>query len=1013
MRGFGARTARLPGRGAAAALRAARRQGMQQALRVVSPDKNESFLHPMAAEFLEAMTQRLEEDPGAKGEVDASIAPVLEAARTDLDLDSPLVSHAVPRPDSDSGRVATPEEIRGAVQVAQMIRAYAVRGHLLCNLDPLGLRTIEDIPGELEPEYFGFSEADMDRQYYVRIADQIGGVFAQTTTLPLREVISRLRETYCGKIGWEFMHISDPEKTRWLRERIEFPRSEEVSPSAERRKQIHEDLAQGVLFERFLHTKYTTHKRFGLDGGESLIPGMRAVLDKAAAMGVKNICIGMPHRGRLSVLANVCGKSLTQILHEFEGHVPDDKVGSGDVKYHLGVSIDRQTRAGVPIHVSLVANPSHLETVDPVVAGKARAKQRYAGDLTGQATIPIQLHGDAAFSGQGVCYETMGLGDLYRYSCSGTIHIVVNNQIGFTTDPQQHRSSPYCTDIAKQGHPVFHVNGDDPESVVRVMEIAVEYRQKFRDDVVIDLVCYRRFGHNETDEPMFTQPVMYKTIKKHPVVLGLYEDKLKADKVLGDAEVKNVHKRINAEFRAAFAEAKDYVPQAHDWLDSHWDDYKTPGELASLKQTGVDLSILKGVGKKLCTYPEDFNLHPTLRKIVQRKQESIESGEGIEWGTAEQLAFATLLLEGNHVRLSGQDVERGTFSQRHLVAHDQVTGAKHCPLGQLHKSASHFEVCNSSLSEYGVLGFETGYAMENPASLVLWEAQFGDFANGAQVIYDQYLSSSEAKWSRSCGLVTLLPHGYDGMGPEHSSCRLERWLIMSDEDEYGPKVEHAIELKELGAEVNREIAIDNERQVRNTNWQVCYPSTPAQYFHLLRRQVHREFRKPLVVAVSKAFLRAPNVSTLDELTPSYGGFKHVIDDNWPDLVVPRMLVKRVAFCSGQIYHHAAAERAKRGCNDIALVRIEQLAPFPFREVAQILDAYTSAEFVWLQEEPRNMGAWSHFNPRFRNIMKAMTGGELPKKPRYIGRAPAASPATGFKKVHDAEHSAIMDELFNY
>ena len=837
-----------------------------QSTRIVEPRKAETVLSPGSLAYLEEMSQRIQQGE----EVNVTVRQVVESVEGALSLDEPIISREFARPTKDSNRSATPQEIRDAIKVAQMIRAFSVRGHFMCDLDPLGLLKggidrSGEVPGELTPDYFGFTESDMDKEFLVQMHEDIGGIFSKGGSMTLSKLLEKLKDIYCGRIGWEFMHIPDRECTKWLRERLELPEATDLNPSIEDKKSILKDLAVGELFEQFLHVKYPT-KRFGLDGGDALIPGMMAMIERCADDGVSDVVIGMSHRGRLNVLANVCGKPLTQILHEFEDVLPENSFGSGDVKYHLGTVQDRVTKSGKPIRVSLVANPSHLEAVNPVVAGKTRAKQRYAQDHDGSRSVPILLHGDAAFSGQGVCYETSGLANLYRYTCGGTIHIVVNNQIGFTTNPQENRSSPYCTDIGKQGHPVFHVNGDDPESVVRVCKMAVDYRQKFKSDVIIDLVCYRRNGHNEKDEPMFTQPMMYQAIKDHPSVLTLYEKKLIEEGSLTKKDTQAVRKEVDKHLKEQYKSAKSYIPDKNDWLESKWEFYRSNSQLASLRSTGVSVAQLQDIGKKLYEYPEGFVPHPKLKGILKRSQGHLATGESIEWGTAEALALGTLLLEGNHVRLSGQDVERGTFSHRHAVIHDYNTADTYCPLGNLHSSQAHFEVCNSSLSEYGVLGFEVGYSMENPASLVLWEAQFGDFANGAQVIFDQFLSSGEEKWVRQCGLVVLLPHGYDGQGPEHSSSRIERYLIASDEDETGPK----------GGATN------SEEQILRSNWQVCsmilfsqhavnsatprglstttqhstyhqqqvcYPSTPANYFHMLRRQLHREFRKPLIVAV--------------------------------------------------------------------------------------------------------------------------------------------------------------------
>eukprot|EP00754_Rhynchopus_humris_P016385 Rhum_TRINITY_DN14511_c4_g2::Rhum_TRINITY_DN14511_c4_g2_i1::g.93740::m.93740/K00164/OGDH, sucA; 2-oxoglutarate dehydrogenase E1 component len=958
--------------------------------------KHDSLFNCANADFLDAEFDKWVEDPAS---VESSMSEFFEKA-TASGFEVPLQEETLrPLSEGSSSGGGPPRSILHAMRVGWMLRLWAVRGHRLADLDPLcmvekeerrpGSAKVSDKP-MFHPSDFGFTEADLDQTFHLAVSDKVGGFLAlDQPPTTLRDLYAKLQVVYGNKIGWEYMHISDSERLLWLRKRIETPDVKRLTIS---HGDVLHHLAKAELFEKFLQIKFANVKRFGLDGSEVLIPGMIEMLEKSSDLGVESVVMGMAHRGRLNVLANVCGKKFGAIFGEFQGGNQDElEFGSGDVKYHLGTVQDRVLRNGKPVRVSLVANPSHLEAVNPVVAGKVRAKQRYAKDHDGSKSIPILLHGDAAFSGQGICYETMGLSHLYRYQCGGTIHIVVNNQIGFTTNPQENRSSPYCTDIGKQGTPVFHVNGDDVESVVRVCKLAIEYRQRWKSDVIIDLICYRRNGHNEKDEPMFTQPTMYQAIKNHPSVLTVYEQKLIKEGAITKAEAQAVRKEADATLKEEYKHAKSYQPKKEDWMESKWEHYKSSSQLASLRRTGVAPEQLTEIGKKLYQLPENFTPHPKLKSILKRGEANLLSGKNIEWGQAEALAFATLLLEGNHVRLSGQDVERGTFSHRHSVIHDYNNNNKYCPLGHLHPSQAHFEVCNSSLSEYGVTGFEIGYSMENPASLVLWEAQFGDFANGAQVMWDQFLSCGEEKWVRQCGMVVLLPHGYDGQGPEHSSARLERFLIASDEDETGPK----------------RGATNSEEQILNSNWQVVYPSTPAQYFHVLRRQLHRSFRKPLVVFVSKAYLRAPNVSPLEDFSPE-SNFQLVIDDEAEDLISPPILVKRVALCSGQMYFRAQEERKARGRWDVALVRVEQLAPFPFQQVKDTLERYSNADIVWLQEEPKNMGAWSHVRPRAKTVLGEL---QFSQKIRYIGRNPSASPATGLASIHAKEHQQIMDQLF--
>ncbi len=907
--------------------------------------------------------KRADWPPPATGFGDEEAGPVLAERGGD--------SH-VAAIDSVQLRSVTLDSIRAIM----LIRAYRIRGHLIANLDPLGIDPGRHHP-ELDPGTYGFGERDWDRPIYL---DRVLGM----ETATLREIMEVLRRTYCSTIGVEFMHISDPDEKRWVQERIEG-REKEISFTVEGKRAILNKLLAAEGFEYFLNKRFTGTKRFGLDGGEALIPAMEGIIKRAGALNCKEIVLGMSHRGRLNVLANVMGKPYVAIFSEFQGGSanPDDVQGSGDVKYHLGTSSDREFD-GNQVHLSLAANPSHLEIVDPVVLGKARAKQWQRGDIDRVEVMPVLLHGDAAFAGQGVVAECFGLSGLRGYRTGGTIHIIVNNQIGFTTSPHYSRSSPYPSDMAKMvAAPIFHVNGDDPEAVCHVAKIAVEYRQKFRKDVVIDLFCYRRYGHNETDEPMFTQPKMYSAITAHPSVGKVYAKRLADEGVISAAESEAMEQAFYARLDSDLESAKTYRPNKADWLEGRWSGLQVARGDVRRGETDVPMRTLKDIGKVLTTVPEGFNVHRTLRRILDAKTRMFEQGEGLDWATAEALAFGSLLLEGSHVRLSGQDSGRGTFSQRHAVWMDQKTEERYLPLQHLGKDANAFEVHDSMLSEAAVLGFEYGYSMAEPNALVLWEAQFGDFANGAQVVVDQFVSSGESKWLRMSGLVLLLPHGYEGQGPEHSSARLERYLQLCAED----------------------------------NMQVAYCTTPANYFHILRRQLHRKFRKPLVMMTPKSLLRHPRaVSSLAEFGPDTS-FHRLLDDDY-DLngVFPKATtdfrlaaddkIRRVVACSGKVYYDLLAEREKMGQDKVYLVRVEQLYPFPAKSLVKVMQRFPKADVVWCQEEPRNMGAWFFVEPWIEWVM-GKTG--RPMRARYVGRAAAASPATGMLKKHVEEQARLVGD----
>jgi 2-oxoglutarate dehydrogenase E1 component len=895
------------------------------------------------------------------------------------ELVSALIPGMEPPPSAKPAKkpmaAASEAEVRRAtldsIRALMMIRAFRVRGHLQANLDPLGL----EVPGyhpELDPATYGFKD-DLDRPIFI---DNVLGLESAT----VREIVEILRRTYCSTIGVEFMHINEPGEKAWLQARIEG-REKEVHFTEMGKRAILQKLIEAEGFEKFLNVKYTGTKRFGLDGGESLIPGMEQILKRGGQLGLKEVVVGMPHRGRLNVLANVMLKPFRAIFNEFQGgsNKPEDVGGSGDVKYHLGSSADRDFDGNV-VHLSLTANPSHLEAVDPVVLGKARAKEAHRHAQGKQEVMPLLLHGDAAFAGQGLVAECFGLSGLKGYRTGGTIHIIVNNQIGFTTSPRFSRSSPYPSDTAKMVQaPIFHVNGDDPEAVVHVFKIATEFRQEFQKDVVIDMFCYRRFGHNEGDEPAFTQPIMYRKIHEHPTVATIYGQRLTDEGVVKKGEpdemVANFHAVLEQEFEAG----ENYRPNKADWLEGRWSGFKVAKGQARRGDTGVEPERLKEIGKILTTVPEGFNIHRTLARILKTKEKMFETGQGFDWATAEALAFGSLIEEGFGVRLSGQDSTRGTFSQRHSAFIDQETEERYIPLAQI-GSESGFEVIDSMLSEAAVLGFEYGYTMAEPNALVLWEAQFGDFANGAQVIIDQFIFSGESKWLRMSGLVMLLPHGYEGMGPEHSSARLERYLQLCAED----------------------------------NVQVANCTTPANYFHILRRQLHRTFRKPLILMTPKSLLRHKlAVSRLDEMAPGTSFHRVLWDDAeiLPDQSIklkPDEQISRVILCTGKVYYDLYEKRNELKLDDVYIMRLEQLYPFPAQALEKEIKRFSNARIIWCQEEPRNMGAWDFVDPRIERLLGLLDNMKA-KRPVFVGRRSSASTATGLAKVHAAEQQALVAE----
>jgi len=854
---------------------------------------------------------------------------------------------------------------RDSLRALMLIRTYRVRGHLEAQLDPLGLQVPKPHP-ELDPKSYGFTEADWDRPIFI---DFVLGRESAT----LREIVGILRETYCGPIGVEFMHIQDPDQKSWIQRHIEGA-PWRAAFTNDRRVQILRELTEAEGFETFCQKKYVGTKRFGLEGGESMIPALHTIIATSAAHGVNEMVIGMPHRGRLNTLVNVVKKPFTAVFSEFSGASsnPEDVQGSGDVKYHLGTSADLDID-GRAVHVSLQPNPSHLEAVDPVVVGKVRARQDMAGDTRKRRSVMcIMIHGDAAFAGQGLVYETLAMSQLIGYRTGGTVHVVVNNQIGFTTLPAHAYSGLYCTDVAKSVQaPILHVNGDDAEAVVFCADLAAQFRHEFGVDIVLDIVCYRRHGHNEADEPAFTQPLMYKAIRAHKTTRTLYAERLVRQGVIAAEAAQAMADQFTATLDAAQAAAQSFKPNKADWLEGHWSGLKQGDEQEEWidEATAVSAATLREVGLALTHVPEDFDLNPKIARQLDAKREMIESGEGFDWSTGEALAFGTLLLEGHRVRLSGEDCQRGTFSQRHAVLIDQTSQNEYVPLNNIRQDQAKIEIYNSLLSEAGVLGFEYGYSVADPYTLVLWEAQFGDFANGAQVIIDQFLASGETKWLRMSGLVLLLPHGYEGQGPEHSSARLERYLQLCAE----------------------------------RNMQVCNLTTPANYFHALRRQLKRNFRKPLVLMTPKSLLRHKlAVSPASEMTNG-SAFRTVIPEI--DTLVPAEKIRRVVLCSGKVYYDLLAERREQKCEDVAILRLEQLYPFPKISLPKLLAPYRNAEIVWCQEEPANMGAWCYVDRRIECVL-----GEIKvkaKRPRYVGREEAASPATGSAKMHAVQQAALV------
>ena len=880
---------------------------------------------------------------------------------------------------------ASEDQIRAAardsVRALMLIRTYRIRGHLHAKLDPLGIEMPVDNP-ELTPEYWGFGPGDLDRPIYLE------GVLGRDTAT-IREIMDLLERVYCGHFAIQYMHIAEPAEKDWLQARIEGRAAENVF-TPEGKIAILKKLVEAETFERFLHKRFPGTKRFGLDGGEAMVPALEQVIKRGGSLGIDEIIFGMAHRGRLNTLSAVMGKPYAAIFHEFQGGstVPSDIEGSGDVKYHMGASSDREFD-GNTVHLSLTANPSHLEIVNPVVLGKARAKQAFdlregvEGALDRKRVLPLLIHGDAAFAGQGVVAECFALMGLKGYRTGGTLHFVVNNQIGFTTSPRNSRSSPYPSDVALMVQaPIFHVNGDDPEAVVFAAKVATEFRQTFHKDVVIDMFCYRRYGHNEGDDPTFTQPLMYSKIRALPSTRELYSQRLVAEGVISQADADKLVADFETYLDEQFEAGKAYASKKADWLDGQWKGLGLPDGDERKGSTGVAVDKLKAIGKVLTTIPNTVDCHKTLRRVIDDRAKAIDSGEGLDWATAEALAYGSLLDEGFAVRLSGQDSVRGTFSQRHSAIVDQTTEERYVFLNNIREGQAQFEVIDSALSEEAVLGFEYGYSLADPNTLVLWEAQFGDFVNGAQVVIDQFISSGERKWLRMSGLTMLLPHGYEGQGPEHSSARLERFLQACAED----------------------------------NMQVANCTTPANYFHILRRQIHRPFRKPLVIMTPKSLLRHKKAtSALSELAAG-STFHRVLHDDAqsnPNKTTVRLredkAINRVILCSGKVYYDLLDAREKSGRDDVYLMRLEQFYPWPMKSLLTELARFPNAELIWCQEEPKNMGGWTFVDPWLELTLEKLN--IKAKRARYVGRPASASTAAGLMSRHLKELEAFTTEAF--
>ncbi|KAK3997097.1 thiamine diphosphate-binding protein [Cladorrhinum sp. PSN332] len=978
------------------------------------PDPSDNFLSGNTANYIDEMYLEWKKDPQSVHvswqvyfkNMESGDMPISQAFTPPPSL-VPASQHIVGLAAGAGVGIGEGADVTNHLKVQLLVRAYQARGHHKAKIDPLGIRNANKSgfgnirPKELELGFYQFTEKDLDTEY--TLGPGILPRFRRDgrEKMTLREIVDACEKTYCGSFGVEFIHIPDREKCDWLRERLEVPQPFKYSIDEKRR--ILDRLIWSSSFESFLSTKYPNDKRFGLEGCETLVPGMKALIDRSVDYGVKDIVIGMPHRGRLNVLSNVVRKPNESIFSEFAGTAGGEDEGSGDVKYHLGMNFERPTPSGKRVQLSLVANPSHLEAEDPVVLGKVRAIQHYNNDeVAHKSAMPVLLHGDAAIAGQGVVYECLGFHSLPAFSTGGTVHLVVNNQIGFTTDPRFSRSTAYCTDIAKAiDAPVFHVNADDVEAVNFVCQLAADWRAEFKQDVVIDLVCYRKYGHNETDQPSFTQPLMYKRIQEKVPQIDIYVDQLLKEGTFTKEDVEEHKQWVWGMLEESFSKSKDYQPTSKEWTTSAWNGFKSPKELATEvlphNPTGVDQKTLEHIATVIGNAPEGFNVHRNLKRILSNRSKSVIEGKNIDWSTAEALAFGSLVTEGRHVRISGQDVERGTFSQRHAVFHDQETEDVYTPLQHVSKDQGKFVISNSSLSEYGALGFEYGYSLTDPNAFVMWEAQFGDFANNAQCIIDQFIASGESKWMQRTGLVMSLPHGYDGQGPEHSSGRLERFLQLCNED---PRIYPSPEKL--------------DRQHQDSNMQIAYMTSPSNLFHILRRQMNRQFRKPLILFFSKSLLRHPIARSDIEEFVGDSQFQWIIEDPahaTGEIKANKEEIDRVILCTGQVYAALTKYRVDNNIDNVAITRVEQLHPFPWEQLKDNLDSYPNAKtIVWAQEEPLNAGPWSYTQPRIETLLNNTVNHDR-KHVMYAGRNPSASVATGLKSNHTKEEQELLKEAF--
>ena len=938
--------------------------------------KKTSFLSKTNSSFIEQMYLRyVKEDPSLPESWRDYFSDLNEDVKSIIkEIEGPSwIRSNLDENTRDDNSITLEKQKIDSIKAIALIRSYRIRGHLIANLDPLGMMKREYLH-ELHPSDHGFKKEDYERKIYL-------SSYLDTSYSTIKDIMFKLRRVYCATIGAEYMHISDPVEKIWFRERME-KNENQINFTNKGKKAILKTIIKAEGFEKYLAKKFIGTKRFGLDGGEALIPALEQIIKRGGQLGAKEIKIGMPHRGRLNVLANVLQKSYKKIFNEFVGELDaKSEESAGDVKYHLGASSNREFD-GNSVHVSLTDNPSHLEAVNPVVLGQVRAKQFFHKDKERKEVIPILIHGDAAFAGQGVVAECFAMSGLKGHNTGGTIHIIVNNQIGFTTSPRFARSSPYPSDLGKIVEaPILHCNGDDPEAVVHCAKIAIEFRQRFKKDVVIDLICYRRFGHNEGDEPTFTQPLMYKKIKSHPTTLNIYSKKLIKENSITEEEFKSEKKEFNDLLEKQFKSAKDHHPKI-DWFEGTWSRYRPQKGKDKIGNTGVQKNELIEISKKIHSLQENLKIHKTIKRIFENRHKSILEEKNIDWSTAEALAFGTLLKEGFPVRLVGQDSGRGTFSQRHSVLRNQEDNSRYIPLNNISNKQQNFEIVDSFLSELAVLGFEYGYSLVEPETLTIWEAQFGDFANGAQVVIDQFIASGERKWNRASGLVMLLPHGYEGQGPEHSSARLERFLQLSGQE----------------------------------NLQIVNCTTPANYFHVLRRQIHRDFRKPLIIMTPKSLLRNKLcISNLEDFSKNKSFHRVLKDHSYFDndkfiCLKKDSDIKKVIICSGKIYFDLLKARETIRRNDIVLIRVEQLYPFPVKSLVKEIKNYRkNASFFWCQEEPKNMGAWSSVRDYIQWTLDYI--GANNNKISYIGRDPAASPATGYAKRHISQQEEIIRKVF--